>query len=409
MNKQGNDYYAKRLEAVINTALDGIITINVSGRIESANPAALKLFGYSTEELIGENIRMLMPEPDRSRHDGYMQRYMDTGEKRIIGIGREVMGRRKNGEQFPFQLSVSEVQLGQKKIFTGIIHDLSEVNRAQEEIIRINSTLEEKVEERTNELESVVNQLLTANRQLEEKEEKLRQSLEKEKELNDLKSRFVSTASHEFRTPLSTILSSAALIEKYPDAEQQGKRMRHTQRIQDSVKHLTFILNDFLSISKLEEGGLEVNLDEHSLDFLLQKVKEQVSDLHEEQKEIRLTVKTKNSTIVTDGQILSNILINLLSNAVKYCPKGRIEVSVEESDENWTFSVKDEGMGIPASEQKHLFKRFFRASNATHIQGTGLGLNIVAQYVKQLEGKIYFTSRENVETQFFVELPKKKL
>ena len=409
MNKQGNDYYAKRLEAVISTALDGIITINVSGRIESANPAALELFGYSTEELIGKNIRILMPEPDRSQHDGYMQRYMDTGEKRIIGIGREVIGRRKNGEQFPFQLSVSEVQLGQKKIFTGIIHDLSEVKRAQEEIIRINSTLEEKVEERTNELESVVNQLLTANRQLEEKEEKLRQSLAKEKELNDLKSRFVSTASHEFRTPLSTILSSAALIEKYPDAEQQGKRTRHTQRIQDSVKHLTSILNDFLSISKLEEGGLEVNLKEHSLDFLLQKVKEQVSDLHEGQKDIRLTVKAKNSLIVTDGQILSNILINLLSNAIKYCPKGIIEVAVEESDENWTFSVKDEGMGIPKSEQKHLFKRFFRASNATHIQGTGLGLNIVAQYVKQLEGKIYFTSRENVETQFFVELPKNKL
>jgi len=408
MIKEGNDYYAKRLEAVINTALDGIITINVSGRIESANPAALKLFGYSVEELIGKNIRILMPEPDRSQHDGYIQRYMDTGEKRIIGIGREVIGKRKNGERFPFHLSVSEVQLGHKKIFTGIIHDLSEVKRAQEEIIRINSTLEEKVEERTNELESVVNKLLTANRQLEEKEEKLRQSLAKEKELNDLKSRFVSTASHEFRTPLSTILSSAALIEKYPDAEQQGKRMRHTRRIQDSVKHLTSILNDFLSISKLEEGGLDVDLKEHDLDSLLQKVKEQVSDLLERQKDSRLFVKAKNSLIVTDRQILSNILINLLSNAIKYCPKGNIELGVEESDEKWIFSVKDDGLGIPESEQKHLFKRFFRASNATHIQGTGLGLNIVAQYVKQLGGEIDFKSRENVGTEFFVELPKNK-
>jgi len=408
MNKR-NDYYAKRLEAVINAASDGIITINVSGRIESVNPAALHLFGYCSEELIGEKIQLLMPEPDKSHHDEYMRSYMETGEKKIIGIGREVWGKRKNGEQFPFRLSVSEVQLGHKKIFTGIIHDLSDIKQAQEEIIRINASLEEKVEDRTNELESVVNQLLTANRQLEEKEERLRQALAKEKELNDLKSRFVSTASHEFRTPLSTILSSAALIEKYPESEQQGKRIRHTQRIQDSVRHLTAILNDFLSISKLEEGEWEVNWDLQSLPTLLEKVKEQVSDSNETHRGIKISVKSVSSAMVTDRHILSNILINLLSNAVKYCPEGDIELVVEELEDSWNFCVKDEGMGIPSSEQKHLFERFFRASNAINIQGTGLGLNIVKQYVKKLEGQIHFESQENVGTRFFVELPKKSI
>ncbi len=404
--KKFNDYYAKRLEAVINTASDGIITINVSGLIESVNPAALQLFGYGTEELIGKKINVLMPEPDQSQHDSYMKRYYGTGEKRIIGKGREVMGKRKDGSVFPFRLSVSEVQLGHKKIFTGIIHDLSDIKEAQQKVIRVNATLEEKVEERTNELESVVNQLLTANKQLEKKEEQLRLTLAKEKELNDLKTRFVSTASHEFRTPLSTILSSASLIEKYPHGEQQAKRVRHTQRIRDSVQHLTAILNDFLSISKLEEGGLDVNWKKHPLQPFLDTVKEQLSDVYETHPDIKITVESDHSYIISDKQILINILLNLLSNAIKYCSDGHIELGVQEFEHKWVFAVRDEGIGIPTSEQKHLFERFFRASNAIHIQGTGLGLNIVQQYVKQLKGSISFESKENEGTQFFVELPK---
>ncbi len=404
-----NDFYAKRLEAVINTASDGIITINVKGLIESINPAALKLFGYNTEEVIGENIKMLMPEPDHSQHDGYMKRYLKTGEEQIIGKGRELLGKRKDGTLFPFRLSVSEVQLGTKKIFTGIVHDLSDIKNAQEKIVRMNATLEDKVEKRTNELESVVNQLLIANRKLEEKEERLRKSLAKEKELNDLKSRFVSTASHEFRTPLSTILSSASLIEKYPNTEQQPKRTRHTQRIRDSVNHLTAILNDFLSISKLEEGELEVNWSEYALDKILELVKEQVFDLFQRKQELEFSSPASSSTLVTDKHILSNILINLLSNAVKYSPDGQVGLRVEEKSKHWLFSVWDNGIGIPKAEQKHLFERFFRASNAINIQGTGLGLNIVKQYVSQLEGQIYFESSENQGTQFFVELPKKSI
>ncbi|NBB89407.1 MAG: PAS domain S-box protein [Bacteroidetes bacterium] len=408
MNKY-DDYYAKRLEAVINTASDGIITINVEGLIESVNPAALLLFGYGIEELIGKNVRILMTEPDHSRHDDYMDAYLNTGKKKIIGIGREVMGRRKDGTLFPFRLSVSEVQLGPKKIFTGIIHDLSDIKKAQQEVVRINATLESKVEERTNELETVVNKLLMVNRKLEEKEERLRQSLAKEKELNDLKSRFVSTASHEFRTPLSTILSSASLIEKYNSSEQQPKRLRHTQRIQDSVRHLTAILNDFLSISKLEEGELEVRWGEYALYKLLMEVKEQVADLDEGSQEISFSFPSDPRRIITDKQILKNILINLLSNSIKYCPQGHIGLEVKELSSQWVFIVHDDGIGIPSAEQKHLFERFFRASNALNMQGTGLGLNIVKQYVSQLQGQIYFESAENKGTQFFVELPKKSI
>lgn len=404
-----NEFYAQRLEAVINTAIDGIITINKAGKIESANPAAQKLFGYSSSEMIGQNISLLMPEPHRSQHDEYINHYEETGEKKIIGIGREVKGKRKDGTLFPFRLAVSEVNLGPRKIFTGIIHDLTDINAARQEIISMNLQLEQKVEERTNELESVVNQLLKVNRQLEEKEQKLKQALEVEKELNDLKSRFLSTASHEFRTPLSTILSSASIIEKYEAEAQQDRRLRHTQRIRDSVNHLNAILNDFLSISKLEEGDYQPQWQAVDLFSFLEQLKEQVSEIYSSENGGLILMEAEVDQIITDPHILKNILINLLSNAIKYSDSTQVRCSVREEDNHWIIAVADQGMGIPPSEQKHLFERFFRASNAENIQGTGLGLSIVFEYVKQLGGEIYFESEENVGSTFFVELPKRIL
>ncbi|PZU12558.1 MAG: PAS domain-containing sensor histidine kinase, partial [Chryseobacterium sp.] len=187
---------AKLLQAIIETAIDGIITIDDRGRIESLNPSALKIFGYKAEELIGKNISVLMPEPDRSRHDGYLLNYQNTGEKKIIGKGREVKGLRKDGTQFPFRLAVSEVQFQERIIYTGFIHDLSKEKEAEEFLKNYTMELEELVEDRTKSLKKMLYEL-------EEAKDEANVSLEKEKELNRMKSRFVSMASHEFRTPLS--------------------------------------------------------------------------------------------------------------------------------------------------------------------------------------------------------------
>ena len=210
----GKDEVVRRLEAVINTAIDGIITINASGFIETINEAALSMFGYQGEDLIGQKINMLMTHHDAGHHDGYMRNYMETGKAKIIGIGREVVGMRKDKTTFPCRLAVSKVILNDRIIFTGILHDLSEVKKAQEEVEKLNKELEMKVQERTNELEQVVNQLLKTNNDLQIREVQLNEALETERQLGELKSRFVSMASHEFRTPLSTILSSAAIIGK---------------------------------------------------------------------------------------------------------------------------------------------------------------------------------------------------
>lgn len=400
---------AIRLQAVIDTAIDGIITINDRGIIETINQAAANQFGYLPKSVIGLNIKTLMPEPYHSEHDGYLSNYVKTRKKKIIGIGREVVGKRKNGELFPFRLAVSEVILNDRVIFTGIVHDLTEVREAENALLEMNEALEKKVIERTDELERTVNQLLSTNTKLEDSERELKEALEKEKELNELKSRFVSMASHEFRTPLSTIMSSASLISRYTEESHNAKRQKHVDRIKSCVVDLTGILNDFLSLSKIEEGKIEISKEDINISDICDIVIDEVKGLVKKGQVIEKNVDT-SIVIYSDKRILKNILFNLLSNAIKYTPDdGSIFCTVIKDSKEVTFKVKDTGIGIPESDQKFLFERFFRASNVENIQGTGLGLNIVTRYIALLDGSISFNSQEGKGTEFTVILPNAKV
>jgi two-component system sensor kinase FixL len=409
-----------RLKAIFDAAVDGIIIINSRGVIEEVNPASCKLFEYSEKEIIGNNVSMLMPVKDSIQHDKYLQNYHDTGKGQIIGIGREVKGKKKGGEEFPFWLAVIEVKLEDRIIFTGFIHDLSEIKKAESQLITMNEELENKVVERTYELENVVNQLLAMNKKLEleiykkekaqeklrEREAELKLSLAKEKELGELKSRFVSMASHEFRTPLATVLSSVSLISRYTETTQQPNRDKHIQKIKSSVTHLTGILNDFLSMNKLEEGKIVAHNERFNIQQLCEEVVEEMNTILKGDQKILCTHQDCDFQIHNDKKILKNIMINLISNAIKYSDeKGIIECNVNINDKIATFKVKDYGMGIPESEQKHLFDRFFRASNVTNIEGTGLGLHIVKKYVEILNGTIDFESRLYDGTTFTIQIP----
>lgn len=239
-------------------------------------------------------------------------------------------------------------------------------------------------------------------------EENVLKSLEKEKQLNELKSRFVSMASHEFRTPLSTILSSSSLSKKYLEkgCEGKDKAIAHLKKIQNSVHNLTSILNDFLSLEKLDSGVVQVRPQKFDLKELSEEVKEDLSDLSKNKQRLNIICKSANTSIFTDPNSVKNILINLISNGIKYSPEeSTITLSINDFEDGLCFSVKDEGIGIPKEEQKMLFTRFFRANNATNIQGTGLGLHIVKRYVDKLEGTIKVHSEEGKGSTFTVQLP----
>lgn len=411
---------ALRLNSVIETAIDSIITIDTRGRIESINPAVTNLFGYSKEDLIGENVSILMPSPDKENHDQYIHNYKHTRQAKIIGIGREVTARKKDGTLFPIRLAVSEFVLNGKTTFTGIIHNLTEVKQAEARIKKLNEELEQKVNTRTEELARTINKLLKSNKQLEHEiierkaveaalrksERDLTKAFEKEKELNAMKTRFVSLASHEFRTPLSTILSSADLVEAYQTGEQQEKRQKHTQRIKAAVNNLNTILNDFLSLSRLDEKKVEAKPVEFSFTEFKAEILDQTQGLLKPGQKLDHMDKLDTEHLCLDKQLLKNILLNLLSNAIKYSDENKtIFCKSYLENDDLVIEVKDEGIGIPKEEQKHLFTRFFRAKNVENIKGTGLGLNIVRNYVELMDGKINFTSEEGKGSTFIVTIP----
>ena len=412
---------ASKLQAIIDTAIDGIIVIDVRGQIEEINQSALDLFGYSKSEVVGNNVNMLMPSPDRENHDEYIQRYRKTGEAKIIGIGREVMGKTKEGEVFPFRLAVSEVKLADRIVFAGIVHDLTEIKAAEEAQKQFTQELEKRVVERTNELERAVNRLLSTNQKLEkevmdrqkaenlllQKEQQLKISLQKEKELNELKSRFMSMASHEFRTPLSTILSSVSLISRYPLTEDDEKRRKHINRIKSAISNLNGILNDFLSLGKLEEGKVSLKIEEIDLLSLCEDIKDDLEGMLKNGQEIIIESDGKPNSILCDSRILKNIFFNLLSNAIKYSSENKpVHCRLRFEVEYVNVDIIDKGIGIPEAEQHHLFDRFFRASNSGAIQGTGLGLNIVQKYLELIGGTITYKSELNKGSTFTFTIPK---
>jgi len=390
---------AALLKAIIENAIDGIITIDDRGKVESINPSACKLFGYSPEEVIGNNINMLMPTPYREGHDGYLHRYQQTGDPHIIGIGREVTGLRKDGTMFPFRLGVSEVQFLGRKIYTGFIHDLSLQKEAEEQLKEYAIHLEELVEKRTQSLKELVNALQQAK-------EEVSLSLEKEKELGQLKSRFVSMASHEFRTPLSAIQLSASLIEKYAEGFESPNISKHVAKIKNAVGNLTTILNDFLSLEKLEAGKVEPSFTPFDLVKLAEEITEEMQVVAKQNQSIIYQHTGIGNMINLDQNLLKNCIFNLISNAIKYSGENTfIEFNTEIDDKGCIITIKDNGIGIPESDQKHLFEAFFRAHNTGNIPGTGLGLNIVARYTSLMNGKVDFKSSVKQGTIFTIRFP----
>jgi len=401
------------LTSLFENATEGIVLTDRSGKIVLVNPAAQRMFGYKEEELIQHPIEELIPQRYQAHHKELRQEFYHDPQNREMGHGRDLYGKKKDGTDMPVEVSLSHYNKGEELFVIAFIIDITErkkiennIKRQQKELEemagamrKLNAQLEAKVEERTLILKEAL-------KKLEESQEELSEALSKEKQLNEIKSRFVSMASHEFRTPLSTILSSATLVSKYQKTEEGEKRERHLKKIKDSVSHLNNLLEDFLSLGKLEEGKVSISISSFA-------VREFIDDVIEEMK----VIQKKGQQIIckyegvddfsTDKRLLKNILINLFSNALKFSDEDRsVWINIENKNDQLRVMIRDEGIGIPEEDQHHLFTTFFRGKNVVNIEGTGLGLPIVKRYVDLLNGTVSLKSKLEKGTIVDFALPK---
>jgi PAS domain S-box-containing protein len=392
---------------------EGLIMVDESGTIVISNPVADQIFGYERNGMVGLTMESLLPERFKGGHVNFRKAFFANPAPRRMGMGRDLMAIRKDGKEFPVEISLSFTRYKKNLLVMAFISDISQRKKAQEalrqseeQLILYAAELEKKVQMRTEALNNMVGELEKEVQVRKKAVEETRKALEKERELNDLKSKFVSLASHEFRTPLSTVMSSAALIGQYKDKGDFEKMDKHIGRIKSSVGHLTNILNDFLSLGKLEEGKIDVQNEWLHLGHFFEEVEEELRPTLKPGQKILLECQQEAPAILTDSRILRNVIFNLISNASKYSdPNKNIYIRCSHDENEISISVIDEGMGIPESDLKHIFERFFRASNASNIQGTGLGLNIVKRYADLLHGQMSFDSQYGLGSTFTLTLP----
>lgn len=379
---------ARVCELLFTTAAEGLVVVDQGGRIIMHNPRLRAMFGFTQEELHGNTIEALLPDAARERHVQHRAAFDRKPVQRSMGMGMELWGRRKNGTEFPVEVSLNHFTVDGQRYVMGLVTDITLRHKAEVELQRTNQELEDRVEQRTAELRAA--------------ETSVREALDKERELHALKSRFVAMASHEFRTPLSTIMSSVDLIARYTQGEEKVEK--HVARIRTKVRELTAMLNEFLSLERIEQGEVlaapvEFDIVHHCIEQI-----EELRGLAKPGQSIDYDHSGEERSVVTDRTMLGHVITNLVTNALKYSPE-HTPVSLRTSIRNGkvTITVEDHGMGIPKEDQQHLFERFFRGSNVMTIQGTGLGLNIVRRYLDLIGGHISFVSSPG-RTVFHVEL-----
>ncbi|HYC02119.1 MAG TPA: PAS domain S-box protein [Azospirillaceae bacterium] len=352
-----------RLKAIVDTAVDAIVVIDERGVIQSANPAVARLFGYEPGELVGRNVSMLMPQPDRTSHDSYLSRYGKTGERRIIGIGREVRGCRRDGTTFPLELSIAEWNEKGRRYFTGIMRDVSARRRAEED--------------------------LTAA-----KDEAERANLSKTK--------FLAAASHDLRQPLQSMFLLSAALARHV-AEPGRELLVHMERGLEAQKEM---LDGLLDVSKLEAGAVKPEIQEFPIDGLLDQI-DSAYAIQAAGKGLEWSVTRCSAKVRSDPALLNRLVRNLVENAVRYTAAGRVRLRCQVEGGVARLIVEDTGIGIPADHLGRIWDEFHQVGNAERdrSQGLGLGLAIVRRLAKLLGHEVRVESVPGQGSRFTVEVP----
>lgn len=363
------------LVAILETAVDAIIVIDDRGIIQTANPASTKLFGYSKSEMMGENVSLLMPSPDRERHDGYLQRYLETGQSRIIGTGREVIGKRKDSSTFPMHLAVSKLPLGDEVLFAGIIRDISNIKRAERELAKANEQLEQRLQERTEELHAAQAELL--------KSEKLATL-----------GHVSGGIAHEIRNPLNAVRTSVYYLShaKSPTPE---KINEHLQRIDRQVSLIDDVVTALSDIARLPEPALRPC----DLSELLHKIVSALSI--PDAITVQISLPSESFTGSIDPIQISIVFRNLLQNALDSMPDGgQITITGKREDDGIVVQISDTGVGIADHELQKITEPLF----STKARGMGLGLAISVAILHKNRGRLAVESRRGEGSVFSVYL-----
>ena len=358
-----------KIRAVFNNVLDAIITINDNGIIEEVNESIENIFGYKPEELIGKNISILMPEPHKSSHNQYLANYLNTGIKKVIGQKKELIAVKKNGEIFPIELGVTEVQVKNKILFSGIIRDITERKKTEEEIIK---------------------------------------SKEIAISSNKMKSEFLANISHELRTPMNAVIGISKMLLKYNSENLTNKQKEGLGLVYQSGERLLNLINDILDLSKVESGKMSVKITEFNLNDLLNNLINLVKNLILT-KDIQFFIEKSldiPDIINSDFDKLNQILLNILGNSVKFTEKGKIILKIHQNQNKLYFEIKDTGIGIEKKNIHYIFEAFRQidSSDTKKYKGTGLGLTIVKKFINLLNGEIEVESEIGVGTtvKFFI-------
>lgn len=394
---------------------EGVVVVDNNQNIVLTNTSAERMFGYSKTELAGRELNILIPQEYHAGHGAHFEGFIKHKESRQMGRGRDLYGARKDGSVFPVEAGLNPLNIKGKSFIMALVIDITIRKQQELELKELNTELEKKVADRTKVLSNTVSELKKVNIERDteikkriEAQNKTKSALKKEKELNELKTKFLSLVSHEFKTPLSGILTSAMLLGKYKLTEQQEKRDKHVKTISDKVHYLNNILNDFLSIEKLETGKINYTYSTFKLSKVVNEVVYNANMLLKDGQKINYPENIDEMSLFQDEKIVELSLSNLVHNAIKYSSENTIvDLKIKQDEKFTTFIIKDNGIGIPEIDQKSIFNRYFRAENALLTQGTGIGLNIVKSHLENLGGTISFISEENRGSTFTIKLQNK--
>ena len=360
-----------QLDAFWQTVVDGLIVIDDRGIIVSSNPATEAIFGYSEEELIGLNVKVLMPKRYAVEHDGYVDAYNRTGNARIIGIGRDVAGTRKDGKEFPLYLAVNRFEVSGKTYYGGIVRDMSEESEIKDALVKAKETAEE------------------ASR---------------------TKTKFLSSISHEIRTPLNAIMGFTQMLEMESGNFFSEKRNQYLKYITQSADHLLSLFNEVLDLSQIESGQFKLSIESVAAQSVIEECVAMVGPLAQKEG-VSINIvgdMSDDIAVLADRVRLKQALANLLTNAIKYNNAGgSVTAEIQKVNDGFLrFLVNDTGVGIPKNRRTQLFEPFNRLGReASTIEGAGIGLAVTRTVVEAMNGKIDFSSEVGVGSRFWLDLP----